>query len=98
MLAGACFAVGLTNFELIAYHISQTSSIEKFWIPLLLAISTAVGVLANLTLGRLYDRFGLPVVLSAVLVSSPLRRLKGNRRACLRACPVSIRLTTAKRT
>jgi len=70
MLAGACFAAGLTNFELISYHLSRGGNVESYWIPLLLGISTGVGVPIGLMLGRLYDRFGLPVVLIAVLVSS----------------------------
>jgi MFS family permease len=36
----------------------------------MLAISTAFGVLANLALGKLYDRFGLPVVIAAVCLSA----------------------------
>jgi MFS family permease len=70
MLASACFAAGLTNFELISYHWSRTAAVDNYWIPLLLAISTAAGVPIGLMLGRLYDRFGLPVVLSAVVVSA----------------------------
>lgn len=70
MAAGACFAAGLTSFELISYHLSTTKTVGEHWIPVFLAISTAFGVGASLVLGRLYDRVGLPVVLVAVLLSS----------------------------
>ena len=40
------------------------------WIPVMLAISTAFGVLANLAFGKAYDRVGLPVVIAAVCVSA----------------------------
>jgi predicted MFS family arabinose efflux permease len=40
------------------------------WIPVLLASSTGFGVIASLALGRLFDRFGLPVVLAAVTLTS----------------------------
>jgi MFS family permease len=72
MVAAAFFAAGLTNFELISYHLSRRHSVPDYWIPLLLSISTAVGVPTGLALGRLYDQFGLPVVLSAVFISSML--------------------------
>jgi MFS family permease len=44
--------------------------VTEFWIPLFLAISTGCGVIASLVLGRLYDRFGLAVILVAVFLSS----------------------------
>jgi MFS family permease len=70
MSAGACFAAGLTNFELISYHLSRTGSVTEYWVPILLAIATAAGVPAGLLLGKRFDQRGLPVVVSAVVVSS----------------------------
>lgn len=64
-LTGALFAAGLTNFELISYHRSHAAEIEPYWIPLLLAISTGVGVPAGLLLGRHYDAYGMPRCSSA---------------------------------
>jgi MFS family permease len=70
MLAGALFAAGLMSFELISYHLSKTNIAPEQWIPVMLAISTAFGVLTNLTFGKAYDRVGLPVVVGAVCVSA----------------------------
>src|SRR5579864_1507946 len=70
MAAGAAFAAGLTSFELISYHLSATRTVSVQWIPVLLAFSTACGIIASLVLGRLYDRVGLRVVLVAVALSS----------------------------
>jgi MFS family permease len=70
MLAGACLAAGLMSFEFISYHLSSTGTVTEHWIPLFLALSTALGVLASLILGRLFDRIGLPVVLLAVCLAS----------------------------
>src|SRR5438067_7705762 len=70
MIAGAFFAAGLMSFELISYHFAETGVVTAHWIPVFLAISTGCGVLINLALGKLYDRFGLPVVVGAVLVTS----------------------------
>ncbi|MGE5415121.1 MAG: MFS transporter [Syntrophomonadaceae bacterium] len=80
-LAGSSlFAAGLMSFELIGYHFAKTGTIAPRHIPLLLALSTAGGVVANLALGRLYDRVGVRVLLGAVLVTaffSPLVFLGG---------------------
>lgn len=70
MLAGALFAAGLMSFELISYHLSTTKIASDQWIPVMLAISTAFGVLANLAFGKAYDRVGLPVVIGAVCASA----------------------------
>jgi MFS family permease len=70
MLAGSCFAAGLMSFELISYHLSSTGIVTRYWIPLFLALSTGMGVIANLILGKLFDRIGLPIVLAAVFLSA----------------------------
>lgn len=70
MLAGALFAAGLMSFELISYHLSKAKIASEQWIPVMLAISTGFGVLASLAFGKLYDRFGVPVVIGAVCVSA----------------------------
>jgi MFS family permease len=80
MAAAACFGAGLMSYELVSYHLSRTGTVTGYWVPLFLAIATAVGVVASLALGRLYDRVGLPVVLAAVVLSagfSPLVFLGG---------------------
>jgi len=70
MLAGTLFAAGLMSFELISYHLSKSNIASEQWIPVMLAISTAFGVLASLAFGKLYDRAGLPVVIAAVCISA----------------------------
>src|SRR5438046_1131910 len=70
MVAAACFGAGLMSFEFVSYHLSSRGTVTEHWIPLFLAAATAVGVFASLALGRLYDRFGLPVVLGAVFVAA----------------------------
>jgi MFS family permease len=70
MLAGALFAAGLMSFELISYHLSKSKIASEQWIPVMLAISTAFGVLVSLAFGKLYDRIGVPVVFAAVCVSA----------------------------
>jgi len=70
MLAGSVFAAGLMSYELISFHLASTQTVSTIWVPILLAFSTGFGVIANLILGRWYDRKGLPVLLTAVFLSS----------------------------
>ncbi len=70
MIAAACFGAGLMSFELISFHLAATGTVTDYWIPVFIAIATGVGVFANLILGRLYDRFGMPVVLVAISIAS----------------------------
>jgi MFS family permease len=70
MLAGALFAAGLMSYELVSYHLAKNDIIAAHWIPLLLAFTTLCGIGANLLLGKLFDRFGLVVVLIAVILSA----------------------------
>ena len=68
-VAGAFFGAGLMSFELISYHLSASGAVSPQWIPLFLAISTGIGVVASLVLGRLYDRIGIWIDVAAVCVT-----------------------------
>lgn len=70
MVAAACFGAGLMSFEFISFHLASHHTVSEHWIPAFLGISTGFGVLANLVLGRLYDRVGIRTVIGAVLVSA----------------------------
>ena len=62
-------AAGLTNFELISFHLSE-SGIARQTVPFFLVLSTASGGIVSLFLGRLYDKRGHSVVLVAVFLSA----------------------------
>ncbi|GIJ27725.1 MFS transporter [Micromonospora qiuiae] len=69
LAAGAFFAAGLINFELISFHLSR-NGVPHHSVPLFLVLATSVGALASLGLGRLYDRVGFPTVIVAVLATA----------------------------
>jgi MFS family permease len=69
LLAGACFAAGLMNFELISFHLAE-SGVAREVVPLFLALATGIGAFASLGLGKLYDRIGIPVILAAVFAAA----------------------------
>jgi MFS family permease len=70
LVAGGCIAAGFADFSLIAFHFQKTGSVSPVLIPVLYAVAMAMGALGALIFGRLYDRFGLPVVLVAFSLSS----------------------------
>ena len=69
-IAGAFFAAGIMSYELISFHLATNHVVGIQWIPLLLAFSTGCGVIANLVLGKLYDRSALPTILVGVTISA----------------------------
>jgi hypothetical protein len=70
MTGGALFAAGLMSYELISFHLVTQGLISRSWMPVVLAFATGSGVIANLLLGRLFDRVGMNVVLAAVILSA----------------------------
>jgi hypothetical protein len=70
MIAGAFFAAGLMSFELVSFHLSSGKIATEHWIPIFLALATAMSVAASLILGKLYDKTGIVVVVVAVVLAS----------------------------
>ena len=70
MMAGACFAAGLTSFELVSYHLSSSGTVTGYWVPVFLALATAGAVVASLILGRAYDKVGIAAVVVAVVLAA----------------------------
>jgi MFS family permease len=65
LTAGACIAAGFADFSLIAFHFQQARVIPDALTPVLYAMAMAMGAIGALVFGRLYDKVGLPVVLTA---------------------------------
>jgi MFS family permease len=70
MVAGSLFAAGLMSFEFVSFHLSNSGTVTRQWIPIFLALSTGLGVVASLVMGRLYDRLGISVIVGAVCLSA----------------------------
>lgn len=70
-LAGAAFvAAGFADFPLIAYHFQKTGSVPGSWVPIFYAIAMGVSGAGSLVFGRLFDRFGIGVLIPLTLVSA----------------------------
>lgn len=80
LAAAGCVAAGFADFSLIAYHFGQASIVSADWIPVFYAVAMGVDAIAALVFGWLFDRFGLSVLIVAVLLSflyAPLVFLSG---------------------
>jgi MFS family permease len=69
VVAAGVLACGFVDFPLLAYHWQKMSIARPAVIPLLYAGAMGVNGLAALILGKLYDRFGLPILSLGILVS-----------------------------
>ena len=80
MVAAACFGSGLMSFEFILYHLSVAERSPSCGFQCFLRSRPSRVSSPSLVLGRLYDRFGLPVILAAIAIAclfSPLVFLGG---------------------
>ena len=67
--AAGLLACGFIDFPLLAYHIQTTGLIKPEVIPLLYAGAMACVGAAALLFGRLYDRFGIVVLVWGIVIS-----------------------------
>jgi predicted MFS family arabinose efflux permease len=65
LIAGALIAAGFADFSLIAFHFRQSATVPDGLIPVFYAAAMATGAISSLLIGKLLDRFGLPVLLVA---------------------------------
>ncbi len=75
LAAAAAIAAGYADFPLIAYHLGKRAIVAADWIPVLYAVAMGVDALAALVFGRLFDKFGLTVLIVATLLSAPFAPL-----------------------
>ena len=70
-LAGAALvAAGFADFPLIAYHFTKASSVPKDLVPVAYAIAMAVSGTGSLVFGRLFDRFGVTLLIPLTLLAA----------------------------
>jgi predicted MFS family arabinose efflux permease len=70
-LAGAALvAAGFADFPLIAYHFTKASSVPKDLVPVAYAIAMGVSGAGSLIFGRLFDRFGIALLVPLTLIAA----------------------------
>jgi len=70
MIGAACFAAGFADFALIAYHFQKSAVVAADIVPLYYAVAMAMGAIGGLVLGKLFDRFGLRMLLIGFFLSA----------------------------
>ncbi len=68
--ATALVAAGYVDFPLIAYHFVTAAIIPKAYVPLIYAIAMGSASIAALTLGRLFQHYGIQLLMAATLISA----------------------------
>jgi MFS family permease len=70
-LTGAVLvAAGFADFPLIAFHFAQASTVSTTLIPVFYAVAMGVGGIGSLVFGRLFDRFGISVLIPLTIISA----------------------------
>ena len=70
LVANAFIGAGLADFALIGFHFQKTGSIATELIPVYYAAAMAAGAIGGLIFGKLFDKFGLVVLLAIFFCSS----------------------------
>jgi MFS family permease len=70
MGGAALVAAGFADFQLIAYHFEKANKLTDIWIPIAYSIAMAVSGAGSLLFGRMFDRFGIGVLIPLTLVSA----------------------------
>ncbi|HVX23134.1 MAG TPA: MFS transporter [Acidimicrobiales bacterium] len=80
-LAGAALVgAGFADFPLLAYHFERSAIVSTDLVPVFYAVAMAVGGAGSLVFGRLFDRFGMRLLVPLTVVSAayaPLAFLGG---------------------
>ena len=63
-------AAGFADYPIIAYHFQRIGSVAPDLIPVFYAVAMGVGGAGSLALGRLFDRFGFPLLIALTLVTA----------------------------
>jgi predicted MFS family arabinose efflux permease len=70
-LAGACLvAAGFADFPLVAFHFQRAGVVGGSAIPIFYAVAMATGGAASLVFGRLFDRFGIAVLVPLTVATA----------------------------
>jgi MFS family permease len=70
LIAAALVAAGFADFQLIAFRFQQASVVKTMWIPVFYSVAMAVSGVGSLVFGRLFDRFGIAVLIPLTILST----------------------------
>lgn len=70
LMGAALVSAGFADFQLIAFHFQQAAVVTTAWIPIFYSVAMAVSGVGSLVFGRLFDRFGIAVLIPLTLLST----------------------------
>jgi len=70
LIASSLMAVGYADFMLIAFHLKNQAIVKDGWIPLFYSLAMGVDAFSGLFFGSLFDRKGIPILITTVFFAS----------------------------
>ncbi len=70
LMGAGLIAAGFADFPLIAYHFTKASTVPKELVPVAYAIAMGVSGTGSLVFGRLFDRFGVILLIPLTLIAA----------------------------
>jgi MFS family permease len=70
LAAAALVSAGFADFQLIAFHFEKYRVIQTTWVPVFYSVAMAVSGAGSLVFGKLFDRFGISVLVPLTLISA----------------------------
>ncbi len=89
LAAAALVAAGFADFPVMAFHFQQAGTVSTTYIPMFYAAAMAVSGTGSLVFGRLFDRFGIGLLVPLTVVAAayaPLAFLGGFWPALIGSC------------
>lgn len=80
IVAASLAAAGFVDYPLIAYHIGRYGHLPVYWTAVLYTVAMGIDAISALVFGRLYDKWGLRILVVSTLASflfAPLAFLGG---------------------
>jgi MFS family permease len=70
LVAVGLIAAGYADFALVGFHVQKTGIATDGVIPLLYALAMGVDAIAALIFGRLFDRYGMSILMVSTIISA----------------------------
>ncbi len=69
LIALSLIGAGFADYSLIAYHFDKSGQVMAEWIPAMYALAMGVDALAALLLGKLFDKYGIRILIFSTIIS-----------------------------
>jgi MFS family permease len=69
LVGAGLVAAGFADYQLIAFHLQKHGVASAIWIPIFYSVAMATGGAGSLLFGRLFDRFGVTVLIPLTFIS-----------------------------